>query len=34
MMVKIDDDDRDAALYVFMYDSKVPLDPIGNAEGA
>ena len=40
MMVIIDDDDRDddddeGRLFMFfIYDSKVPLDPIGDAEGA
>ena len=40
MMVIIDDDDRDdddyeRRLFMFsIYDSTVPLDPIGDAEGA
>ena len=40
MMVIIDDDDRDddddeRRLFMFcIYGSKVPLDPIGDAEGA
>ena len=35
MMVIIDDDDRDDHVFMFfIYDSKVPLDPIGDAEGA
>ena len=33
MMVIIDDDDDDILIF-FIYDSKVPLDPIGDAEGA
>ena len=40
MMVILDDDDRDdddgerRLFMLFIYDSKVPLDPIGDAEGA
>ena len=35
-MVIIDDDNGDAmmSLIFFIYDSKVPSDPIGDAEGA
>ena len=40
MMVIIDDDDRDdddderRLFMIFICDSKVPLDPIGDTEGA
>ena len=34
MTMMSDGYDEDPYLYVFLYDSKVPLDPIGDAEGA